>query len=107
MLSEPEKIVLEDLPDYERLKDVTVWYVVSSWFHHGHWEYLLKDSVLEPNIPDYFLKVRSRGAIRISMERIGPLKDAFNRPMPSLRGASSLAVERRMSKLEEFEHVQS
>jgi hypothetical protein len=82
--------------------DTVVWRVISARRNYSHWEYLFDDYVLEPNIPSYFAVSSNRGAERISLHRLGVVKEVLGTERKSMKGAGSLNPRRTAVPLETF-----
>ena len=90
-------------PNYDQIKDIVLWRVISARYRHGHWEYLFDDHVLTTSLGEYLITVTWRGAQRIKLHRIGPFKEAFRSDIKKpMRGTISIAKERKNHTLEVF-----
>ena len=96
--------------DYESLKNEIVWRVVSMRTYSGgmsgfaHTEYLHDDRVLTSRLGDYLKDINERSNVtKITLHRIGPLKDAWDFDYSPHPGTTSFTKSiRKMKKLESF-----
>ncbi len=82
--------------------EATVWRAISARRSYGHWEYVFDDYVLAPNLGAYLAVSADRGAERITLHKLGLVRDVLNSPQKQMRGTTSLTDERKIVKLEEF-----
>ena len=88
------------IPD--NLNETLVWRAISWKRHYGHWEILLDDYMLCPRIGDYILEAQSQGAEKISLHLLGPYKNVQGMVARPMRGADSIARQRKNHTIEEF-----
>ena len=82
--------------------DMLVWRVISARRFYSHWEYMFDDYVLAPNLASYLLVASDRGAERITLKKLGTVKEALGQPKEHMKGAESLTPRRDVVPLESF-----
>ena len=63
---------------------------------------MFDDYVLAPNLASYLLVASDRGAERITLKKLGPVKEALGKPKEHMKGADSLTPRRDVVPLESF-----
>lgn len=81
----------------------TAWRVISSRRHYGHWEFLFDDLVIEPNLARYIIVACDRNAERITLHRLGTVREVMEKGTWSpMRGTTSLNRERGSPPIEAY-----
>lgn len=83
--------------------DSLVWRVISARRHYSHWEYMFDDYVLDPNLARYLAVVTERGAERVTLKKLGTVKETLGRPIEHMTGADSLSRFKKIATLETFD----
>lgn len=92
------------LPDPESFRLTLVWRAISHRYRYGHWEYLYDDPVLADHMGTYLVELGTRGAIKVTLDRLGTYEElaSGNQPIKHMAGAGSLVKERKLHRLEEY-----